>query len=76
VKLVSKIVFGLVVLGLLSMVSPAIKASAGELFNSAGADTSKAVATVAESGGFNDTWNSLTKLVGDVVDEATGNSNK
>lgn len=75
-KLVSKMIFGLMVLGLLSMASPAIKESAGNLFASAGNDTNHAISTVAENGGFSDTWNSLTKLVGDIFAEATGNTEK
>jgi hypothetical protein len=75
-KLVSKIVLVLSILCLLSMVSPVIKESMGNLFASAGSDTNHAISTVAENGGFSDTWDSLTKLVGDVVDEATGNTDK
>lgn len=75
-KIVSKIIFGLMILGLLSMASPAIKESAGHLFASAGNDTNHAISTVAESGGFSDTWNSFTKLVGDIVAEVTGTTEK
>lgn len=75
-KLVSRVLFGLMVLGLLSMMSPTIKESAGNLFASAGNDTNHAISTVAENGGFSDTWNSLTKLVDDIVQEATGNTDK
>lgn len=75
-KIVSKIVFGLVILGLLSMMSPAIKASAANLLTSAGSDTTHAISTVAENGGFSNTWNSLTELVGDIVDEATSGITK
>lgn len=75
-KLVSKMIFGLMILGLLSMASPAIKESAGHLFASAGNDTNHAISTVAQNGGFSDTWNSLTKLVGDIFTEATSNTGK
>ena len=75
-KILSKIFFGAVILGLLSMMSPTIKDSVGGLFASASNDTNHAISTVAENGGFSDTWNSFTKLVGDVVDEATGNTDK
>lgn len=75
-RLISKVIFGLMVLGLLSMASPAIKDSAGHLFASAANDTNHAVSTVAENGGFSDTWNSLTKLVSDIFAEATNNTGK
>lgn len=75
-KLVNKFILGLMILGLLSMASPAIKESAGNLFASAGNDTNHAISTVAENGGFSDTWNSLTKLVGDIFAEVTGNTEK
>lgn len=75
-RFISKVIFGLMVLGLLSMASPAIKDSAGHLFASATNDTNHAVSTVSENGGFSDTWNSLTKLVSDIFAEATNNTAK
>lgn len=75
-KLVSKMFFGLMILGLLSMASPVIKESTGHFFGSVGNDTNHAISTVAENGGFSDTWNSLTKLVGDIFAEVTGSTEK
>lgn len=75
-KLLSNLVIGAVILFLLSMMSPAIKGSIGDLFSSVSQDTNHAVATVTESGGFSDTWNSLTKLGSEIVSEVTNETDK
>lgn len=75
-RFVKNVLLGVMILGLLSMMSPAIKESAGHLAGSFGNDANHAVSTVAESGGFSDTWDSLTKLVGDIYAEITGATEK
>lgn len=75
-RIVSKIVVGGVILGLLSTVSPAIKESTGDLLASVASDTSRAAAAVAESGGFKGTLDSWHELGTDIINEALSGFNE